>query len=163
MDELKAKRKKNGEQNLNALCGYEEAHTAHQVKTSRPGSPVPSTPERREGLRTCYWERPSELPERRSSSSAPSAVAQSPGREAALAWASLAQRFPASSVLAREGAGCFTREQIYKYEPRSPLSQADSLSAKPQEKPKNTGVGSLSLLQGIFPTQRSNPGLPHCE
>ena len=29
------------------------------------------------------------------------AVAQSPGREAALAWASLAQRFPASSVLAR--------------------------------------------------------------
>ena len=32
--------------------------------------------------------------------------AQSPGREAALAWASLAQRFPASSLLAREGAGC---------------------------------------------------------
>ena len=28
------------------------------------------------------------------------------GREAALAWASLAQRFPASSLLAREGAGC---------------------------------------------------------
>ena len=24
-----------------------------------------------------------------------------------------------------------------------------------------TGVGSLSLLQGIFPTQGSNPGLPH--
>ena len=22
--------------------------------------------------------------------------------------------------------------------------------------------GILSLLQGIFPTQRSNPGLPHC-
>ena len=34
------------------------------------------------------------------------AIAQSPGREAALAWASLAQRSPASSVLAREGAGC---------------------------------------------------------
>ena len=27
---------------------------------------------------------------------------------------------------------------------------------------QNTGVGGLSLLQGIFPTQRSNPGLPHC-
>ena len=27
---------------------------------------------------------------------------------------------------------------------------------------KNTGVDSLSLLQGIFPTQGSNPGLPHC-
>ena len=25
---------------------------------------------------------------------------------------------------------------------------------------QNAGVGSLSLLQGIFPTQRSNPGLP---
>ena len=27
---------------------------------------------------------------------------------------------------------------------------------------QNTGVGSLSLLQGIFPTQGSNPDLPHC-
>ena len=27
---------------------------------------------------------------------------------------------------------------------------------------QNTGVGSLSLLQGIFPTQGSSPGLPHC-
>ena len=26
---------------------------------------------------------------------------------------------------------------------------------------QNTGVGSLSLLQEIFPIQRSNPGLPH--
>ena len=25
-----------------------------------------------------------------------------------------------------------------------------------------TGVGSLSLLRGIFPTQGSNPGLLHC-
>ena len=27
---------------------------------------------------------------------------------------------------------------------------------------QNTGVASLSLLQGIFPTQESNWGLPHC-
>ena len=27
---------------------------------------------------------------------------------------------------------------------------------------KNTGVGSLSLLQGIFPTQELNQGLLHC-
>ena len=27
---------------------------------------------------------------------------------------------------------------------------------------RNTGVGSLSLLPGIFPTQGLNPGLPHC-
>ena len=28
---------------------------------------------------------------------------------------------------------------------------------------KNTGVGGHSLLQGIFPTQGLNPGLPHCK
>ena len=27
---------------------------------------------------------------------------------------------------------------------------------------KNTGVGCYALLQGIFPAQGSNPGLPHC-
>ena len=27
---------------------------------------------------------------------------------------------------------------------------------------QNTGVGSLSLLQGIFPTQGLNSGFPHC-
>ena len=27
---------------------------------------------------------------------------------------------------------------------------------------QNTGVGSHSPLKGIFPTQGSNPGLPHC-
>ena len=42
-----------------------------------PGSPVPSTQERREGLRACDWEGPSELPERRSSSSAPRCKSQS--------------------------------------------------------------------------------------
>ena len=27
---------------------------------------------------------------------------------------------------------------------------------------QDTGVGCSSLLQGIFPTQGLNPGLPHC-
>ena len=27
---------------------------------------------------------------------------------------------------------------------------------------KNTGVGCHAVLQGIFPIQGSNPGLPHC-
>ena len=27
---------------------------------------------------------------------------------------------------------------------------------------QNTGMGSHSLLQGIFPAQGWNPGLPHC-
>ena len=47
-------------------------------------------------------------------------------------------------------------------EPRSPSLQADSLPAEPQGKPKNTGVGNLSLLQGIFLTQESNQDLLHC-
>ena len=46
--------------------------------------------------------------------------------------------------------------------PRSPALQADSLPAEPQGKPENTGVGSLSLLQQIFPTQESNQSLLHC-
>ena len=29
--------------------------------------------------------------------------------------------------------------------------------------PNITGVGCHALLQGIFPTQVSNPGLPHCQ
>ena len=41
-------------------------------------------------------------------------------------------------------------------EPRSPTLQADSLLSEPPGKSKNTGVGGLSLLQGIFLTQESN-------
>ena len=47
--------------------------------------------------------------------------------------------------------------------PRFPTLQVDSLPAEPQGKPKNTGVGSLSLLQWVFPTQESNQGLLHCK
>ena len=44
----------------------------------------------------------------------------------------------------------------------SPALQADSLPAEAPGKPKNTGMGSLSLLQQIFTTQESNWGLLHC-
>ena len=47
-------------------------------------------------------------------------------------------------------------------EPRSPALLADSLPAEPPGKSKNTGVDSLSLLQGILPTQESNRGLLYC-
>ena len=47
-------------------------------------------------------------------------------------------------------------------EPRSPTLQADSLSSEPPGKPKNTGVGNLSLFQGLFLTWKSNWGLLHC-
>ena len=43
----------------------------------------------------------------------------------------------------------------------SPSLQADSSSAESQGKPKNTGVNSWSLLQGIVPTQELNWGLLH--
>ena len=39
---------------------------------------------------------------------------------------------------------------------------AYSFPAKPQGKPKNTGVGDLSLLQQIFQTQESNQNLLQC-
>ena len=46
--------------------------------------------------------------------------------------------------------------------PGSPALQADSLAAEPQGKPKNSRVGSLSLLQWFFSTQELNWGLLHC-
>ena len=47
-------------------------------------------------------------------------------------------------------------------EPRSPTLQVDSLPAEPQGKPKNTGMGRLSLFQQIFLTQKLNWDLPQC-
>ena len=47
---------------------------------------------------------------------------------------------------------------VYSYDslwPHGPYSPWDSPG-------QSTGVGSRSLLQGIFPTQGQNPGLPHC-
>ena len=46
--------------------------------------------------------------------------------------------------------------------PRSSALQVDSLPPEPPGKPKNTGVCSLSLLQGIFLTKESNQGLLSC-
>ena len=47
-------------------------------------------------------------------------------------------------------------------EPGSPTLKADSLPFEPPGKPKNTVVGGLSLLKGIFPTQEMNWGLLYC-
>ena len=53
--------------------------------------------------------------------------------------------------------------------PQSCLTLCDPMDCSPpgssvhgNSPGKNTRVGSLSLLQGIFPSQGSNPGLPHC-
>ena len=46
-------------------------------------------------------------------------------------------------------------------EARSPPLQVDSLPSGLRGKPKNAGVGSLSLLQENFPTQEGiEPGTP---
>ena len=47
-------------------------------------------------------------------------------------------------------------------EPRYSTLQVDSLPAELQGKPKNTGMGSLSLLQLTILTQKSNWGVLHC-
>ena len=46
--------------------------------------------------------------------------------------------------------------------PGLPALQEDSLPAEPQEKLKNTRMGSLSLLQRIFLTQELSQGFLHC-
>ena len=45
-------------------------------------------------------------------------------------------------------------------EPRSPALQVDSLPSETPGKPKKTGVGSLSLLQGDLPNPGIKPGSP---
>ena len=43
------------------------------------------------------------------------------------------------------------------------LMLCDPIDYSPWNFPgQNSGVGSLSLLHGIFPTQGLNPGAPHC-
>ena len=46
-------------------------------------------------------------------------------------------------------------------EPGSPTLQVDYLPSESSGKPKNTEVGSILLLQGIFPTQKLKRGLLH--
>ena len=58
-------------------------------------------------------------------------------------------------------------EMCHKYEGESHSVMSDSLQPQglysPWNSPgQNTGMGSLSLLQGIFPSQRSNLGLLYC-
>ena len=45
-----------------------------------------------------------------------------------------------------------------RIEPKSPASQVDSLPPEPPRKPKNTGMGTLSLLQAVFLTQEMELG-----
>ena len=63
---------------------------------------------------------------------------------------------------------CFSCSVVSSCDPmdcslQSPLSMAFPLSSVHGDCPgKKTEVGCHALLQGIFPIQGSNPGLPHC-
>ena len=61
--------------------------------------------------------------------------------------------------VAREDPGDLPNPEI---KPRSPVLQVNCLLSEAPGKPKNTGEGSLTLLQEIFLTQGSNLGLLHC-
>ena len=58
--------------------------------------------------------------------------------------------------------GPFTHQESESHSVVSDSLQPHGLYSSWDSPGQDTGVGSLSLLQGIFPTQGSNPGLPHC-
>ena len=64
-------------------------------------------------------------------------------------------------------AVCRPQDNLYRKESESHSVMSDSLRPHGlyslwNSPGQNTGVGSLSLLQRIFPTQGLNPGLPYC-
>ena len=66
------------------------------------------------------------------------------------------------------GLKFFWKNALSEFESESCSIVSDSLQPHglytPRNSPgQNTGVGSLSLLQGMFPTQESNLGLLHCK
>ena len=67
----------------------------------------------------------------------------------------------------KDARGCIWIKKDFSGERKSHSVVSNSLRPhglfSPCSSPgQNTGVGSLSPLQGIFPTHRLNPGLPHC-
>ena len=63
--------------------------------------------------------------------------------------------FLCCAVLCLVSQSCLTLLRPHRLQPTRLLCAWDSPG-------KNTGVGCHALLQGIFPIQGSNPGLPHC-
>ena len=62
---------------------------------------------------------------------------------------------PMSAVLRLVAQACLTLCNPMDCSPPDSTVHGDSSGS-------NTGVGGHALLHGIFPTQRSNPDLPHC-
>ena len=67
-----------------------------------------------------------------------------------------------SCIVGRRFTVWATREAQPETKSTSSTLQVDSLPFEPPGKLMNTGVGSLFLLQEVFPAQESNWGLLHC-
>ena len=64
-----------------------------------------------------------------------------------------------------EYSGIYALESVMESESHSVMSDSlrpHGLYSPWNSEDQNTGVDSFSLLQGVFPTQGSNPGLPLC-
>ena len=89
----------------------------------------------------------------------------SPGKNTGVGCHALLQEiFPTKGMLQSMRLQSQTRlsnwtELTWGIKPRSSALQVDSSPSEPPEKPENTGVGSVSLLQGSFLTHKSNWGL----
>ena len=75
--------------------------------------------------------------------------------------------FDFDRLINKQMNGFLTHQQVSHYLSASCSLMSDSLQLCGLYSPWNSpgqkaGVGSHSLLQGLFPTQGSNPGLPHC-
>ena len=66
------------------------------------------------------------------------------------------------SILCREKVYEYQKSVVHKSKSESCSVLSHSLLPPWNSPGQNTGVHCLSLLQGIFPTQGLNPGLPHC-
>ena len=69
---------------------------------------------------------------------------------------------PQARILARVALPFYRGSSQSRDRTRSPTVQEGSLRVEPPGKPKNTGMGSLSLLQQILLTQELNRGLLRC-
>ena len=73
-------------------------------------------------------------------------------------WNSPGQNTAVGNLSLLQGIFSAGNDLLQEIEPRSPTLHVDSLPAEPQGKPKNTGVGSLALLQWLFPDPGIEPG-----
>ena len=68
-----------------------------------------------------------------------------------------------SSICLQWGIRAFSQDKVKVTQSCPTLCYPMGLCSPGNSPGLNTGLGSLSLLQGIFPTQGSNPGLPQLQ